>query len=226
MKGLVNGKWTSASICKIGDFGCSILQKHFGCAPGGTMFYQALECVKRQPATSQADVWSFGFIMLNLVCWKTEKELFEKLSFLRKSNESKEMIKFFSNSARIEEFVKSMIPEGLYLLYFLDLFLYHQKKDIPSKIVNMIIMCLKPNQHERPDFPQISGFFHKILMISAIPGVESKAFKFWERWFSDEMKCEESVLWNAFKAAVMFELDGEIDIFQQNKTLFQNLLGW
>lgn len=165
-----NGQWTSKSTCKVCDFGLSVVSS-IASKVTGTPVYQSPESLNGMRATSKTDVFSYGWICVNLVLWKTERKLFH---FIKTSDQLK---KFANNEQQRLDTVRTNLA----------------KVACPAVITDMICNCLRGKPDQRPTFKAVVKRFQTDLFLHAaiqVPG--SSAMRFWETYFPEESKFEVS----------------------------------
>lgn len=156
-----NGQWTSNSVCKVCDFGLSVVAS-LAANVRGTPVYQSPEAINGQRVTSKSDVFSFGWMMVNLALWKPEKKLFRSIKTVQQ-------LKSFVNDERQRlEFVRK----------------YLGGQNTPQVIIDTIVGCLRGNVEQRFSFKDIIQAFERdIFLHSAIHVPGSLAMTFWVKYF-------------------------------------------
>ena len=178
---LDDGLWTPKSSCKVCDFGLSVVSS-LATTVRGTPVYQSPESINGRRATSKTDVFSFGWVCVNLAVWKPERTLFRSIK-------TAEQLKAFVNDERARlKFVRR----------------YLEQANCPAAICSMIESCLRENPDARPSFKELVNVFNRdIFIASAIRtpvGATSAAMRFWRKY-----KMEHEVSFDEFLAAMANE---------------------
>ena len=156
LSGLVEGKWVTSSKCKVTDFGLALTQFSTERMSIGNAEYSSPEARKFKSTDEKSDVYSYGWILFNLVSWEDEISWPVPLE---------EHLKFVTNDKAKESFIKRTL----------------ERQACPEVIIDLIILCTKTNNSSRPRFSEILATFDKELFVaSAIPKIDSEAYKFWK----------------------------------------------
>ncbi len=175
---LDDGQWTSKSACKVCDFGLSVLSS-LATTVRGTPVYQSPESINGRQATSKTDVFSFGWVCVNLVLWKPERTLFRSIK----------------TADQLKQFVNDEKARLKFVRKYLD------QSNCPPVICAVIERCLRGSPELRPTFKEIVDLFnHDVLIHSAIRVPDSLAMKFWQKY-----KLRHEVSFDEFLAAMANE---------------------
>ncbi len=175
---LDDGHWTPNSSCKVCDFGLSVLSS-LATTVRGTPVYQSPESINGKQATSKTDVFSFGWLCVNLVLWKPERTLFRSIK----------------TAEQLKQFVNDEAARLKFVRRYLD------QANCPAVICALIERCLRGGADLRPTFQDIVDCFNSdVLIHSAIRVPNSLAMRFWKKY-----KLKHEVSFDEFLAAMANE---------------------